>query len=122
MIRRCLAVALALALVVAVSACGNKQATITHADTEGVYVDLGNLQYQIQISRQLNPADVEDSGYVHGVADRLGPGDVWFGVFVRVQNSTNQVQRPARRFVITDTLNNTFTPVAINKYSNPYAY
>src|SRR3954454_7034141 len=114
MIRRCLAVAVSLALVLAVAACGNKQSHITHADTEGVYVDLGNLKYQVQISRQLNPTDTEDSEYLRGVTDTLGTDDVWFAVFVRVQNTTGSVQHPAQQYEITDTLGNTFQPVAIN--------
>ena len=53
-------IVLSLALVGAVSACGNKQAKTLTAPTEGLYIDLGDLKYQVQISRPLNAADVED--------------------------------------------------------------
>ena len=95
MLRRVLAVALSLALVAALSACGNKQSRITHAETEGIYIDLGRLKYQVEISRTLNPADPEDSEYLKGVTAQLGTADVWFAIFVRVQNESNKLQKPA---------------------------
>src|SRR4051794_26014007 len=122
MLRRCLAVALSLALVAAVSACGNKQSQIKHGDTEGAYIDVGDLKYQVEISRQLNPTDTEDREYLRGVTDTLGTDDVWFALFVRVENTTDSVQHPAQQYDITDTLGNTFRPVAIDARSNPYAY
>ena len=39
----------------------------TSAETEGIYLDLGDLKYQVQISRCLNPADTEDSSYLRGL-------------------------------------------------------
>jgi hypothetical protein len=122
MLRRTLAVALSLALVAALSACGNKQSRITHAETEGIYVDLGHLKYQVEISRQLNAADIEDREYLRGVSDTLGPQDTWFAVFVRVQNESKSVQHPAQQYDITDTLDNVFTPVSIDTRANPFAY
>src|ERR1700747_2072299 len=40
---------------------------------------LGNLQYQVQISRRLNPADSEDTGYLIGLppGQKLLPGQTW---------------------------------------------
>ena len=40
---------------------------IHEAETEGVYVDVGNLVYQVQLSRFLNPDDVEDREYLMGL-------------------------------------------------------
>jgi hypothetical protein len=122
MLRRTLAVALALALVPALAACGNKQSKTLRAETEGIYLDLGQLKYQVEISRTLNPADPEDSEYLRGVSERLGPADVWFAVFVRVQNESDKTQTPATQYVITDTQDNQFNPVAIDKASNVFAY
>ena len=62
------------------------------AETEGLYIDVGELNYQVQISRQLNPADAEDSDYLTGLpAGRPAAGaeEVWFGVFIRVENETD---------------------------------
>ena len=121
MLRRVLLVFLSLALVGGLSACGNKQSKTLKAETEGPYVDLGDLKYQVQISRQLNPADIEDREYLKGVTDQLGPEDLWFAVFVRVQNESDKAQKPATQFEIDDTEDNTYSPVAIAK-SNDFAY
>jgi hypothetical protein len=122
MLRRALVFALALALVGGLSACGNKQSKTLKAETEGTYVDLGDLKYQVQISRQLNPADVEDREYLKGVTDSLGPDDLWFAVFVRVQNESDKTQKPATTYEITDTEDNQYNPVAIDTKSNDFAY
>jgi hypothetical protein len=122
LLRRVLMIVLSLALVGAVSACGNKTDKTLTASTEGPYIDLGDLQYQVQISRQLNPYDIEDAAYLKGVTDTLGPGNVWFAVFVNVSNSSDKTQKPATTFEITDTQGNTYTPVSIDLKSNDYGY
>jgi hypothetical protein len=122
MLRRLLTVALSLALVAGLTACGNKQNKTLKAETEGIYLDVGDLKYQVQISRPLNAADPEDREYLKGVTDRLGPEDVWFAVFVRVENDTNKPQQPAKQFDITDTQENVFNPVAIDLKSNVFGY
>jgi hypothetical protein len=122
MLRRAVVVLASLALSAGLAACGNKQSRITHAETEGIYVDLGKLKYQVQISRPLNPNDAEDKEYLRGVTDTLGPEDTWFAVFVRVQNESNSFQHPATSYDITDTLNNTFNPVHVDTSANAFAY
>jgi hypothetical protein len=122
MLRRTLAVALSLALVASLSACGNKQSKTLNAETEGIYIDLGELKYQVEISRTLNPADVEDREFLRGVSDQLGPEDVWFAVFVRVQNESDKTQKPATQYDITDTQENEYNPVSIDAKSNVFAY
>jgi hypothetical protein len=122
MLRRLLAAALSLALVAGFTACGNKQSKTLTAATEGIYVDLGDLKYQVEISRTLNATDPEDREYLKGVTTQLGPDDVWFAVFVRVENDTTKLQHPATQFDITDTLGNVFTPVSIDLKSNDFGY
>jgi hypothetical protein len=109
----------------ALAGCGNKHAIVTKAHTEGIYLDVGPLDYQVQISRYLNPAEVPDNSYVLGLGDAgatLDKGQTWFGVFLRVQNQTDQPHPVATQFKITDTLGNEFQPVSIDPKSNPFAY
>jgi hypothetical protein len=80
------------------------------------------LKYQVEISRQLNGADPEDREYLKGVSDQLGPEDVWFAVFVRVQNDSDNAQKPATQFDIVDTQDTEFHPVAIDSKSNDFVY
>jgi hypothetical protein len=116
--------ALAAFAALALAGCGEKTDYIRTAETEGIYVDVGNLVYQVQISRFLNPADVEDREYLVGVPANeatVGGDKTWFGVFMRVKNYSNETLQPATQFVITDTEGNKFYPVPLPK-SNPFAY
>lgn len=125
---RPLPVALVLILVaaaVAATGCGNKMDTVTLGETEGIYVDVGPLTYQVQNSRVLNASDVEDKAYLDGLppgTPEPKPDETWFAVFMRVQNDTDEEQPVATDFEIVDTLENTYRPVAIDEQENPFAY
>jgi len=123
-LRRVLMIVLSLALVGAVSACGNKQAKNLTAETEGPYVDLGDLKYQVQISRILNPSDVEDRNYLTQLPEGTLPpkaDEAWFGVWVRVENTNDSKSLPtASNFEIRDTQDNVFKPYA--QVGNVFAY
>jgi hypothetical protein len=58
---------------------------------EGDRIFLNNLFYQVQLSRVLNPKDVEDGFYLtdQPVAAK---GESYFGVFMRVDNETNDTR------------------------------
>jgi hypothetical protein len=102
--------------------CGNKKDIVTSADTEGIYVDAGPLQYQVQISRQLNPYDVEDSYYVRGTTEPPpGRDDTWFGVFVRVYNPDDARKQATSDFEIHDTQGNIYKPVPLDN-TNVFRY
>jgi hypothetical protein len=105
-------------------ACGNKQDKITRAESEGMYLDLGDLKYQVQISRQLNPADSEDEAYLVGVRpqDRqLAKDETWYGIFLRVQNTTDDPHQAAEEFEIRDTRGNVLRPLELAP-ENVFAY
>ena len=107
------------------SACGNKTETRTLGETEGIYVDVGDLVYQVQISRILNPNDSEDRAYLRGLPPgeaTLKPGETWFGVFMRVSNEKQQTIKPASSFRIVDTQENEYEPVELDPEANPFAY
>jgi hypothetical protein len=105
------------------AACGKDDPT-NEGKTEGVYVTTGNLAYQVQISRQLNPADFEDRDYLKGLppGNTLGSGESYFGVFLRVFNRSDQPQQAARQFTIVDTTGKSFHPVPLNLDQNPVAF
>ena len=103
------------------SGVGQKQ---SEAETEGIYVEVGGLKYQVQISRLLNPLLVADRNYFDGVAgsDRqIQDDEVWFGVFLRAENEGDQPVRAASRFEIKDTQENVYLPVRYTE-DNPFAY
>ena len=115
---------LVLAAALVVGGCGNKEKTTTEASTEGVYLDVGGLKYQVQISRILNPSDIEDRNYLTQLPQGTLPpkGDeAWFGVWVRVQNTNDGKSLPtASNFEIRDTQGNVFRPYA--QVGNVFAY
>ncbi|MFT4050451.1 MAG: hypothetical protein QM648_11540 [Solirubrobacterales bacterium] len=80
---------LAAILMIAVSVSGCDKEVHALEAKEGTRVYLDDIFYQVQISRQLNPKDVEDSYYLQ---DQPAPakGDAYFGVFMRVDNETHE--------------------------------
>jgi hypothetical protein len=106
------------------AACGNKEAETLHGTTEGSYLDLGGMKYQVQISRELTPASIEDKYYLIGLsaADReLPAGQEWFAVFIRVENDGEKKARAATDYVITDTQDTKFRPLRFAP-DNVFAY
>jgi hypothetical protein len=106
--------------------CGSKGEVVTEAETEGIYLDVGGLTYQVQLSRYLNPGDVEDKQYLMGLPEGISPqlpGDeTWFGVWMRVKNYSEEALRPTSSFTIVDTEENEFRPVPLDVKSNPFGY
>jgi hypothetical protein len=106
--------------------CGDKTSSLTEAQTEGLYMDVGPLLYQVQISRFLNPNDPEDRAYLIGLPLgmplQLPRGQTWFGVFMRVQNVTSQPHLPTNEYSVVDTQGNRFRPVELNARINPFVY
>jgi hypothetical protein len=123
---RRLTLILALSCSLVAAGCGSHEEVRTLAETEGIYLDLGDhVKYQVQISRYMNPSDTEDRAYFTGLPEGTTQpkGDeVWFGVFIRAQNTTDETVIPANEFEIVDTQENVFRPVPLNPDENPYAY
>ena len=107
----------------ALGACGNKEEVTLHGATEGIYIDVGDLKYQVQISRLLNPTDREDSGYLVDLpADQqLGPKENWFAVFMRVENTSDKPERATNGYSIRDTQGNIYKPITMGP-KNVFAY
>jgi hypothetical protein len=123
--RRLLVISAALVCALFAAGCGNKQETVTLGETEGIYLDIDHLKYQVQISRYMNPNDVEDRSYLKGLPSSTSQPDgdeTWFGVFIRVQNTTDETIAPANDFTIVDTQENVYRPIPIDTNINPFAY
>jgi hypothetical protein len=133
---RLLTVTALLVLAAVLGACGSNDAQDRPAQAEGItgspgapegqYSELGGLKYQVQLSRELNPADPEDRAYLIGLdagTSTLRPTETWFGVFIRVQYDTKHgPARPtAREFQLSDTQGNVYRPVPLAA-DNVFAY
>ncbi|HEY2718376.1 MAG TPA: hypothetical protein VGI52_02005 [Solirubrobacteraceae bacterium] len=115
---------------VALGACGDshtKVTTGTYAGESGQnapYLDVGPLVYEVQLSRELNPYDVEDSAYLEGLSAeqrKLAPGQEWFAVFVQVYNNHSQAHPAATNMKISDTQGNSYLPIVPASH-NSFAY
>jgi hypothetical protein len=132
---RTLAVLLSLASAVLLAACGaNDQPAQRNesfqsvnaqvAETEAVYLDIEEMKYQVQVSRQLNVGNREDANYLAGLsaADRrLAKDEEWFAVFMRVENVVEEPKPTAIDFEIRDTQENVYRPVRFGP-ENVWAY
>ena len=118
---------IALILALGLAACGHRSShpTDVGANNDGTYVYAGPVTYQLQVSRELNPYDTEDSQYVAGVASSnssLKPDELWYGVFLWAKNQTGTPQTTASQFDIVDTEGNKYYPVTLTRSANPYAW
>ncbi len=118
-----LALGLCAALVLA--ACGEESepsgvggaSVVAQEAVEGEPLELGDLGYNVGITRFLNPDDPEDSEYLVGQR-ALEPGTNYLGVFLTIENQT-EIERPsASQFTVTDTLE---TEYDVLDSESPYA-
>ena len=130
---RTLVALLSLVALLGLAACGQEEQdpggfqteNAQVAETEGIYVDLDELKYQVQISRQLNPLIRSDAAYFEGISrfDRdLASDEVWFGVWMRVENDTEKPIPNAEEFEIHDTQDNIYRPIPVDPEVNPFVY
>jgi hypothetical protein len=109
------------------SACGNhadETARVQQIENEGLYLSLGELKYQVQISRQLNPNTIQDRYLLSGLSaadQKIGADEVWFGVFLQVENESDEPLKPASDIEIVDTQDDVFRPLTLQN-SNNFAY
>jgi hypothetical protein len=108
----------------AASGCGNKEDEVTRAETEGIYVTVDDVKYQIQISRILNPAAPDDAAYLRGLpeGEELADDEVWYGIFMRAENDSDDPRPIAENFRITDTQGDVFEPIDIDPATNDFVY
>jgi hypothetical protein len=129
--RRPIAVIGALLVAVALAACGGsselKETSGTYDGSGGVgapYLSVGPLVYNVQISRALNPYDIEDSSYLAGLSAsqrELHPGQEFFGVFMQVLNETGKPHVAAGDITVSDIEGHTYHPIEPD-HTNLYAY
>jgi hypothetical protein len=123
--RRLVVLAVALSLALVGAGCGDAESQQTTAETEGLYLDIGGLKYQIEMSRYMNANDIEDSQYLIGLpSDQPQPAadETWFGVWVRVQNVSDEPRPSADNWEIRDTQDNVYEPIDLDTDINPFAF
>lgn len=115
-VRRLSAALLATTAALALGACGNveEDGIVSQGESEGSYIDVGPVKYQVQLSRILNPANADDAAYLRDVIPteaELEDGETWFGVWLRAENDAKDAQPKVEEFEILDTLGEEYEPV-----------
>jgi hypothetical protein len=129
-LRRSLIVIPALACALALGACGDAHTRVTtgtyagESGKQAPYLNLGPLAYQVQLSRQVNPTNIEDSAYLQGLTPlqrRLAPGQEWFAVFMQVFNNSKIPHPLSSNVTVYDTEGNVYAPI-VPDLTNRFAY
>jgi hypothetical protein len=101
---------------VGLSACFKKEPVHKSADNEGIYVQVGEVSYQVQLSRELNPSSTEDRSYLVGLPPltaKPNAQEEWFAIWLRAENLGRKPAGMVSDFSITDTQGNVYKPVAL---------
>jgi hypothetical protein len=111
--KRALAVALSLAALMVAAGCGESE----HESevVEGEPIELGEVSYNVQITRFLNPSDPEDGQYLQGQQiPPPKPEDSYLAVFIETENEGDtDATLPAEADLdVVDTTEATYPPLA----------
>ena len=111
---------LALACGGLLSGCGNdKKQGVDEPAREGLALNMAGVDYNVYITRQLNPEVPPDGAYWSG--PEPGKGETLYGVFLSACNRTDELQQTAAFFTVTDNQHNEFKPETLPR-DNPFAY
>jgi hypothetical protein len=109
---------LALAAPSALGACGDEEPGVDEPAREGLALRLDGVDYNVFISRQLNPKIPADDAYV---SEEAPPGQVLFGVFLQACNTSDEPRQTVSEFIVKDNQENTFEPEELPE-DNQFAY
>jgi hypothetical protein len=102
---------LALAALVSFAAgCGKEEETDV---AEGESLELGDMEFTVQITRFLNPSSPEDSAYLEG-APALEHGMQYLAVFMKVSNEGDEPTVVPQPFKIVDTRGTIYRQIPVD--------
>ncbi len=103
------------------AACGNSDIKkgVDEPAREGLALELGGVEYNVFITRQLNTKVTPDKAYFDG--PEAAKGETLYGVFIQVCNRSDEVHQTADDFRIKDNQGNEFEPEELPE-DNAFAY
>jgi hypothetical protein len=113
-----LACLLALAAPLGLGACNDKEPGIDEPAREGLAIEMGGIDYNVFITRELNTRITPDEAYVSTEAP---PGSALYGVFLEACNVSDDSRESASSFTLRDNQDNTFEPETLPE-DNAFAY
>ena len=113
----CLAV-----LAAGAAACGEADVKqgVDEPAREGLALELQGVEYNVFITRELNPKITPDRAYV-AAGTEPGKGETLYGVFLQACNRTHDTHQSVDRFKIVDSQGNKFEPEELPA-DNQFAY
>jgi hypothetical protein len=112
------ACALALAALPGLTACNDEKQGIDEPAREGLAIGMGGVNYNVFITRELNPKITPDKAYV---TEEAPPGEALYGVFLETCNVSKDPRSTASEFTVTDNQGNKFHPEPLPA-DNQFAY
>jgi hypothetical protein len=110
--RRLALAACLLGVSVGVAACGEDEPGVDEPAREGLALTLDGVDYNVFITRQLNPEIAPDDTYYTG--PEVEPGETIYGVFIQVCNDSEEAKEPTDSFKVVDNQGNEFEPEQVD--------
>ena len=104
----------AIAVAGTLAACGEEEELEV---AEGEPVEVNELSYNVALTRFLNPNDNEDAEYLVGEPPP-GSGKSYLGVFLTIENESDERLFSSSRYEVVDTQGRRFEPI---ESESPYA-
>jgi hypothetical protein len=112
LLRRLALAGCVLGLLAGVAACGEDEPGVDEPAREGLALDLDGVDYNVFITRQLNPEIPPDDTYYTG--PEVPPDETLYGVFVQACNHSDEPRETADTFVVVDNQGNEFEPEQVD--------
>jgi hypothetical protein len=103
---------------VGLAACGEEEPGVDEPAREGLALELDGIDYNVFITRQLNPRVAPDGAYV---TEDAPPGEALYGVFIQVCNHSEEPHETVSDFIVKDNQENEFEPEEL-PVDNAFAY
>jgi hypothetical protein len=106
-------------LALGLAGCGSDEGQgVDEPAEEGQELELDGIDYNVFITRQLNPRVTPDMAYV---TEEPPPGETLYGVFIQACNNSEEPRQTISEFVIHDNQENAFEPEELPE-ENQFAY
>jgi hypothetical protein len=107
------------ALALGAAACGDEEPGFDEPAREGLAIPLDGVDYNVFITRQLNPAIPADDAFYQGPEPE--PGETLYGVFLQACNNSGETRQTVDSFMVVDNQGNEFEPEELPE-TNKFAY
>ena len=100
-------------------ACGDEEPGVDEPAREGLALPLGGVDYNVFITRQLNPEIPADDAFYEGPEPEADEN--LYGVFLQACNNSDEAHETVDEFLIVDNQGNEFEPEPLEE-GNEFAY